>query len=72
MQWNWGDLNPFAEISGSISWSTPIAKTLYKSLRGLISTVKNLILGILIDDATILNKLNNKFNLIVTDLTILR
>ena len=67
MVWNWGEYNPFSNYRGT--WEA-MSKNLVNSLSYLVSiTSTNNSSGvkILLDDATTLTKLNEKFDLIVTD-----
>ena len=69
MQWNWGDTNPFIVARGKLrtnSWVKCAEKEL-EGLSYLIGNSYNNNCRIFLDDATILSKLNEKFDLIVTD-----
>ncbi|MCW1302718.1 MAG: DUF1156 domain-containing protein, partial [Candidatus Rehaiarchaeum fermentans] len=66
MMWNWVDNSPFSDLSGSF------VKSLSSVLRGLqylIDAVSNSPskVKVLLDDATKLDKITEKFDLIVTD-----
>ncbi|MEM0377678.1 MAG: DUF1156 domain-containing protein, partial [Thermofilum sp.] len=72
MMWNWGDVSPFIKMSGTGTFSSNIDKAV-KMLSYLVSKtddnngLRNI--AIVLDDATILNKLNlnEQADLIVTD-----
>ncbi|MEM1827660.1 MAG: DUF1156 domain-containing protein, partial [Desulfurococcaceae archaeon] len=71
MMWNWGDVSPFIKMSGTGTFSSNIDKAA-KMLSYLVSKPGNNDLrniAVLLDDATILNKLNSNeiADLIVTD-----
>ncbi|MEM3944652.1 MAG: DUF1156 domain-containing protein, partial [Thermofilaceae archaeon] len=71
MMWNWGDVSPFIKMSGTGTFSSNIDKAV-KMLSYLVSKTDSSDLrniAVLLDDATILTKLNsNKVaDLIVTD-----
>jgi putative DNA methylase len=68
IQWNWCDVSPFIDITGS--WTNSLKNTLsgLKYVSDALKITKENII-VLLDDASLLNKLNNneKFDLIVTD-----
>ena len=67
MVWNWCDLSPFANVTGS--WNRCI-KSIIEGLRYLADVRTRVIESaqLLIDDATVLSKIGNaRFNLIITD-----
>ncbi|MCX8185487.1 MAG: hypothetical protein N3E43_07030, partial [Sulfolobales archaeon] len=72
MQWNWGDTNPSVITRGLLRTNSFI-KSLEKLLRSisyLVNSTKSLTANdskVIIDDATILSKINEKFDLIITD-----
>ncbi|MEM4875500.1 MAG: DUF1156 domain-containing protein, partial [Thermofilaceae archaeon] len=65
MNWNWCDNNPHSKLLGSLISS--LENTL-NGLKYLLSNVHSNNVKVILDDATILNKLfNEKVNIIVTD-----
>ncbi|MEM2051231.1 MAG: DUF1156 domain-containing protein, partial [Thermoproteota archaeon] len=68
IQWNWCDINPFADVTGS--W-TGCLNNLLKSLKYLVSALQNTTrvnYKVQIDDASTLSKIKDtSFYLIVTD-----
>jgi putative DNA methylase len=72
MMWNWGDVSPFANITGTGSWLKNINTTAFQSLKYLTNAfqdVKKSSISITLDDATVLSKLNSNkdYDLCVTD-----
>jgi len=71
MMWNWGDVSPFARMSGTGTLLSNLDKATDKMLPYLIYALNNCLKDnkVLLDDATVLGKLDSgeKFNLIVTD-----
>jgi len=69
MMWNWGDVSPYAGLSGTGSWNMNINK-LIRVLKYLSTLNKppEKRINCLLDDATTLTSLNEKkFDLVVTD-----
>ena len=72
MMWNWGDTNPFITTKGTLRTNSWI-KCLEKVAEGLsyllnTNSGSSSKVSVLLDDATVLSKLNDeKFDLIVTD-----
>jgi len=77
MTWNWGEPTPFVKLSGTLSWSMNISKAdkIIKYLspgefdirETLTKDPKQLKIRTLLDDATTLSKINEKYDVIVTD-----
>ena len=71
MQWNWGDTNPFTITRGLLrtnSWNKCVEKEI-EALTYLVSVTPNSPnrVKVLLDDATVLSKLIDDFDVIVTD-----
>jgi len=70
MSWNWGDVSPFVEMSGTGTLKMNLDKIVKKVLPYLISAVSSSPSRVraLLDDATVLGKfVGEKFDVIVTD-----
>jgi len=70
MSWNWGDVSPFAEMSGTGTLKMNLNKMVKKVLPYIVSAVPGSPseIRVLFDDATVLSKLGDeKFNVIITD-----
>ncbi|MCS7144688.1 MAG: hypothetical protein NZ879_06675, partial [Archaeoglobaceae archaeon] len=65
MMWNWCDVNYNAPLTGSLSRNIERLKDSLKYLTSAISNSNSS--NIFLDDATILSKINEKFDLIITD-----
>jgi len=70
MSWNWGDVSPFAEMSGTGTLKMNLDKIVEKALPYLVSAVSGSPsrVRVLLDDATVLGSLGGeRFDVIVTD-----
>ena len=75
MQWNWGDTNPLADstkASKCLQDTSSLKRALGNSIEGLSYLLNSTddvssLIKVILDDATILSKINDKFDLIVTD-----
>jgi len=81
MQWNWGDVTPVAGMSGTGDWSRNLKALIKKDISYLTSfscnsktqqslteaEKSNIRTKAILEDATSLTKLTEKFNIIVTD-----
>jgi len=72
MMWNCGDVAPFADVTGTGSWSKNLDSTARQSLAYLTDALQGSskdFISIILDDATILSKFDpdEKFDLIITD-----
>ena len=70
MMWNWGDVSPFANMSGTGSWYKNLDSAIPRGLQYLTNVYREgHDISTILDDATILGKLNpnEKFDLVITD-----
>lgn len=77
MTWNWGEPTPFVKLSGTLSWSMNISKVdkiikylspgEFDTRKTLNEEPRQLKIEVHLDDATTLSKVNEKYDVIVTD-----